>query len=443
MLTLLGGMHRAVLILLFFAFVMLCGAFLLLLPVSQTGAREIGFLDALFTSVSAVSTTGMMLISPKEDLSVFGQLVLLVMMQIGGLGIMTMMAVAVIFSGRRIRLQERLLISDSFNLQTPSGMVMLVRKIVIMTLVVEFAAGTLLAVHFARLFGPVGIYLGYWHAVSAFANCGLDIFGELGFAPFARDPFACVVLCATMFLGGLGFIVIDDILRKREWRHLSLNSKLVLTAEAGFTAAGAVIFFLMDRNNPQTLGHLSFGMEILNSLFMSISSRMAGFSTFRITDVSISTQLVMIFLMFVGAAPVSTGGGVRSSTMLIIFLSLAGWIRGKKDVVIFRKRIEDESISKAFHLVTLSFVLTFLTAFLLISFDTRGFRLEEILFESFSAFSTVGFSVGLTEHWNEMCKIILILAMFIGRIGVMTLVLTFMEREHGRIRYPSEKVIVG
>lgn len=443
MLTLIGGMHRAVLILLFFAFFMLAGALLLLLPISQTGARDIGFLDALFTSVSAVSTTGMMLISPRDDLSLFGQLVLLVMMQVGGLGIMTMMAVAVIFSGRRIRLQERLLISDSFNLQTPSGMVMLVKKIVCMTLVIEFIAGTLLAFHFARVFGPVGIYYGYWHAVSAFANCGLDLFGEFGFKPFSRDPFVCAVVCVTMLLGGLGFVVIDDVLRKRTWKRLALNTKLVLTAEGGFTVAGAVIFFLMDRNNPQTLGDLGFGMEILNSLFMSISSRMAGFSTFSITDVSLSTQLVVMFLMFVGAAPVSTGGGVRSSTMLIILLSLAGWIRGRKDVVIFRKRIEDELISKAFHLVTLSFVLTFLTAFLLISFDTRGFRLEEILFESFSAFSTVGFSVGLTAHWNEMCKIVLILAMFIGRIGVMTLVLTFMERQQGRIRYPSEKVIVG
>lgn len=438
-----GRFQRGVLILSGFAVFMVIGALLLMLPAAQTGTREIGFIDALFTSVSAVSVTGMSLINMREDLTLFGQLLMLFMIQVGGLGIMTIMAIMGISTGRRIRLQERLLIRDSFNLQTPSGMVLLVRKIIAMTFFVEFVSGTLLAIHFYREMGPAGIYYGYWHAVSAFCNCGLDLFGTGGFSPFARDPFVCAVVIVTMLLGGIGFVVIDDVLRKRSWSHLSLNSKLVLTAELFFTLFGAVVFFIMDRNNPRTMGDMNVFMEVLNSLFMSISSRLAGFTTFDIVDVSISTQLIVMLLMFTGSAPVSTGGGVRTTTVMIIFLSVLSWIRGKQDVVVFHKRISERSISKAFHIFTLSFALTFLTIFLLLLFDTRGFRLEEVLFEGVSAFSTVGFSVGLTDQWNDFCKIILIFAMFIGRIGVMTLVLAFAERHQGQVRYPTENVVIG
>lgn len=442
LLSVLGHFHRGVLILAGFAIFMVVGALLLMLPAAQTGTREISFIDALFTSVSAVSVTGMSLINLREDLTLFGQLLMLFMIQVGGLGIMTIMAIMGISTGRRIRLQERLLIRDSFNLQTPSGMVLLVRKIILMTLLVELISGTLLAFHFFQEMGPIGIYYGYWHAVSAFCNCGLDLFGG-DFSPFARDPFVCAVVIVTMLLGGIGFVVIDDVARKRSWKHLSLNSKMVLTAEAFFTLFGAVVFFIMDRNNPLTMGDMNIFMEILNSLFMSISSRLAGFATFDIVDVSISTQLIVMFLMFTGSAPVSTGGGVRTTTVLVMFLSVLSWIRGKQDVVIFHKRIDERSISKAFHIFTLSFALTFFTVFLLLLFDTQGFRLEEVLFEGVSAFSTVGFSVGLTDKWNDICKVILIFAMFIGRIGVMTLVLAFAERHQGQVRYPTENVVIG
>ena len=301
LMIILGGLHRGVLILAGFAIFMLIGAFLLMLPAAQSGSREIGFLDALFTSVSAVSVTGMSLIDAKRDLSLFGQLIMIIMIQVGGLGIMTIMAIMAIYAGRRIRLQERLLIRDSFNLETPSGMVNLVRKIVLMTFLVEFVSGTLLSFHFVPDMGAEGIYYGYWHAVSAFCNCGLDLFGGSGFSPFAQDPFVCGVVIVTMTLGGIGFVVIDDVLTKRSWSHLSLNSKMVLTAELAFTLFGAVVFFIMDRNNPRTMGEMNIFMEILNSLFMSVSSRMAGFTTFDIADVSISTQLIVMFLMFTGA----------------------------------------------------------------------------------------------------------------------------------------------
>ncbi len=439
--SILDRCHRGALILGGFAAFMLIGALLLLLPAAQTGTRDISFIDALFTSVSAVSVTGMSLINVSEDLTICGQLILLFLIQVGGLGIMTIMAIMGISTGRRIRLQERLLIRDSFNLQTLSGMVLLVKKIAIMTFFVEFISGTLLAVYFFQDMGVLGIYYGYWHAVSAFCNCGLDLLG--GFTPFAREPFVCVVIILTMLLGGIGFVVIDDVLMKKSWSHFSLNTKLVLTTELIFTLLGALFFFLMDRNNLRTIGDMGLLMEILNSFFMAVSSRLAGFTTFDIVDVSVSTQLIVMFLMFIGAAPVSTGGGIRTTTAFVIFLSILSWLRGRQDVVIFHKRIDERFIFKAFHVFALSFFLTMFTVFLLLLFDTRGFRLEEILFEGISAFSTVGFSVGLTEQWNDICKIILIFAMFIGRVGVMTLVLAFAERKCGQVRYPADNVVIG
>lgn len=254
----LSKMHRGVLICGGFALFMLLGAFLLMLPFSQTGRSEVSFVDALFMSVSTVSVTGMSMFDLRYDFTVFGQLVILFLMQVGGLGIMTMMAMVSIYTGRRIRLQERLLIRDSFNLNTPSGMVMLVRKIIVTTLAVEFTSGTLLAIYLYFKYGTIGIYLGYWHAVSAFTNCGMDIMGsDVGFAGMAADGFVSTVIVVTMFLGGVGFIALDDILRNHRWCRLSFNSKFIFTMEAVLIPLGVVVYFLLEGSNPETMGHMN------------------------------------------------------------------------------------------------------------------------------------------------------------------------------------------
>ena len=436
-------MPRAGLILLGFAAFMIAGALLLMLPVSQTGTRDISFLDALFTSVSAVSVTGMTIFSLRDNLSIFGQLVVLVMMQVGGLGVMTIMATMVIYAGRHVRLRERLLLSDSFNLETPSGMVALVRQIIRLTILIELVSGTLLGAYFYTEFGPIGIYYGYWHAVSAFCNCGLDLFGEAGFGAYARHPFVGLVVVATMMLGGIGFMVIDDLRKHRHGKRLSLNTKLVLTAEVIFTTLGTVVFFCFDMAHPEAMGDIAVYDEVMNAFFMSVSSRMGGFMTFDPAALSGAAKFVVMLLMFIGAAPVSTGGGIRTTTMMIIILSLFGWVRGRRNVVIFHRRIGDSYISKAFHVFTLSSALIFFTTLLLLIFDTSGSDMGVILFESVSALSTVGFSSGIQGEPNDFCKIILIFAMFIGRIGVMTMVLTFAERHQGRIGYPTENVTIG
>ena len=256
--TALNKLHRGVFICGGFALFMLLGALLLMIPWAQTGRQSVSFVDALFLSVSAVSVTGMSMFDLRNDFTIFGQMVILVLMQVGGLGIMTMMAWFSISTGRKIRLQERLLIRDSFNLQTPSGMVMLVRKIIFMTLIVEFTAGTLLAGYFYPSYGINGIYMGYWHSVSAFTNCGMDIMGaDVGFSEMAVDPFVSTVIAVTMFLGGVGFMVIDDVWHHHRWGELSVNTRLILCLEIVLILLGVLVFLALEGSNPETLGNLS------------------------------------------------------------------------------------------------------------------------------------------------------------------------------------------
>lgn len=440
----LNRIHRGVLICGGFALFMLLGALLLMLPLSQSGTREISFVDALFMSVSTVSVTGMSMFDLKNDFTVFGQLVILFLMQVGGLGIMTMMAMVSISTGRKIRLQERLLIRDSFNLQTPSGMVMLVKKIIFMTLAVEFTSGTLLAIYLYFKYGAIGIYLGYWHAISAFTNCGMDIMGnDVGFAGMAADTFVSTVIEITMFLGGVGFLALDDVLRNRRWSKLSFNSKFIFTMEAVLIPLGVIVFYLLEGNNPATMGSMSPMGKWQSAFFMSVSSRLAGFTVFDIHSMMSATVLFVMMFMFVGAAPVSTGGGIRTTTMGLLLLSLYSWVRGKREVVLFHKQVDNKCLVKASNVFTLAMVLTFITAFLVFVLEPADFAFEDALFEAVSAFSTVGFSMGLTGEWNTPCKLVLIVAMYIGRIGVMTLAITFARHHNSSIKYPKENVVIG
>ncbi len=440
----LNRLHRGVLICGGFALFMFLGAFLLMLPIAQTGTREVSFVDALFMSVSIVSVTGMSMFDLKTDFTLFGQLVILFLMQVGGLGIMTMMAMVSISAGRKIRLQERLLISDSFNLQTPSGMVMLVKKIVFLTLSIECIAGTILAVYFGLDRGWLGVYQGYWHAVSAFTNCGMDIMGsDVGFAGMSADPLVSTVISITMLLGGIGFIVLDDVLRNRAWVRLTLNSKFILLMEGILIPVGFVVFFLLEGDNPATLGHLSLAEKWQSAFFMSISSRLAGFALFDIHSMMSATVLIVMAYMFIGAAPVSTGGGIRTTTIGLLLLSLWSWVRGRRDVVLFHKQVAPECLVKASNVFTLAMLLTFLTALLVFLLEPAHFNFEDALFEAVSAFSTVGFSMGLTSEWNTSCKLVLMAAMFIGRIGVMTLAITFAGRPGSQLKYPKENIVVG
>lgn len=440
----LNKLHRGVLICGGFALFMLLGAILLMMPFAQSGTRSISFIDALFMSVSIVSVTGMSMFDLGRDFSLAGQLIILFMMEVGGLGVMTIMAMVSISAGRRIRLQERLLIRDSFNLQSPSGMVMLVRKIILWTFMVELVSGILLSVYFYFKFGLKGIYLGFWYAVSSFTTCGLDLVGDgIGFPDMAADSFASTVILITMFLGGIGFLALDDVITHRRWSKLSFNTKFVFTLEAILIPLGVIVFYLLEGDNPATLGRLGTLEKWQSAFFMSLSTRLAGFAVFDIHAMMNSTVLMVMVFMIIGGSPISTAGGIRTTTMGLLILSMYAWIRGRREVVIFHKQVDPKDLVKASNVFTLAMVLTFLTAFLIFLLEPSDFNFENALFESVSAFSTVGFSMGLTGEWNTPCKIVLIGAMYIGRIGVMTLAIAFAGHHNSSMKYPKENVVIG
>ena len=260
----------------------------------------------------------------------------------------------------------------------------------------------------------------------------------------AANPLVSTVVCISMFLGGVGFIALDDLLKHHSWSALTLNSKFILVMEMILIPLGVIVYFLLEGNNPATLGHLSTAEKWQSAFFMSISSRMAGFTLFDIHAMNNATGLIIMLFMFIGAAPVSTAGGIRTTTIGLLLLSLWSWIRGRKDVVIFHKRVDPECLVKASNVFTLAMVLTFLTAMMVFLLEPAShFDFEDALFEAVSAFSTVGFSMGLTTEWNIPCKIVIMIAMFIGRIGVMTLAVTFAGRPKSQIKYPKENIVIG
>lgn len=440
----LGKLHRGFLIVGAFALFILAGAILLMLPVSQTGRAEVSFIDALFLSVSAVSVTGMGMFNLALDFSIFGQMVILVLMQVGGLGIMTVMALVGISTGRKIRLQERLLIRDSFNLQTPSGTVYLVRRIVFMTLTVEYISGVLLSAYFCMDYGLKGIYMGFWQAVSCFTTAGFSLMqDDASFRALAADPYASTVMILTTLAGAVGFVTISDMAASRRWSRLSLTSKLVLFMEGILVPLALLGFYLLEKDNPATLGGMDTVSQLQSSFFMAVSSRSAGVPGFDLTVLHDSTRLFMMMLMFIGTAPVSTGGGIRTTTLAILFLSVYHWVKGHKEVVVFHKRIDPVNVRKASNVFMVWGVFSFLTIFCVFLFEPKPFAFADVLFESISAFTTVGYSMGLTELLNVPCKLVLMAAMFVGRIGIMTLALSLADRSARRISYPSENVLIG
>lgn len=440
----LAHIHRGAVIALAFAGIILTGALLLMLPWSQSGVREIRFIDALFAATSAISTTGIVTINLQADLSVLGQVIMIILIQIGGIGIMTIMTMIGIYAGKRIGLQERLLIQDSFNLHNPAGMVLLVKKIALFTFLIEFCAGTALACYFYPMMGGKGIYWGYWHAVSAFCNGGFDIMGsDPGFAVYAGNLFIAIVISVTSTLGGMGFIVIDDVLRKRSWHRLALHTRIVLLAGASFVTTGMFLIYFMEASNPGTLGPYSEDKKWIISFFMSVSSRMSGFSMLDIGSFRESTEAVITLFMFVGAAPVSTGGGIRTTTFVILLLASMQWVRGRQTLVIFHRRIDSFLILKSLSIFVLSAGWVFLAFVSLLWFDNMHYPADQILMELVSAFSTVGYSAGLAPAWNDTCKAIMIMTMFVGRVGMLTVVLSFARQRKDRIQYPAENVVVG
>ena len=431
-----------------FILIILIGAELLAQPISYTDGASVSYIDALFMAASATCVTGLSVLDAGVHLSTFGQIVILVLVQVGGLGFMTMATLFALLFRKRISFRERLVLQQSMNFGTAEGVVRMVRKVLLYALVIELSGAFLLSLYF-MLEHPVGqsIYFGVFHSVSFFNNAGFDLFGQFpdrgsSLIYYVEDPFVNVVSMLLIFFGGVGFIVISELLTYPVNRKLSLHSKVVLSVTGALTVIGAIGIFVMEYANPSTLGSLSGTGKLLGATFQSVSSRSAGITTIDPSLLREATQFFIIILMFIGAGPGSTGGGIRVTTFAILIGAMIAMMRGKDDVVLFRHRLAKTQIHQAIMFTMISFFVICASTMILSISETGSFL--SVLFEATSAYGTVGMSSGLTSNATDFGKAVLIVTMFIGRLGPVTLAFALNTRVSKELyRYPEGKITIG
>lgn len=442
-----------------FLLLIIIGALLLSLPIATKQGHHIGFLDAAFTSTSAVCVTGLVVVDTSTAFTMFGQIIIITLIQIGGLGFMTITSFVFVLVGRKITLSERMILRESLNEMQLSGLTSMIRKILIVTFTTELLGALIFATRFVPVFGPQGLYLSLFHSISAFCNAGFDLFGQFfgeytSLVNFSGDPVIVLTTIALIIVGGLGFVVVCDVFnfkRIRNRSRMSRYSRFVLIITGILILFGIVTFFSLEIGNPKTLGsqELTTGQKILSGLFQAVTPRTAGFATIDQNNLMPASKFVTMLLMFIGASPAGTGGGVKTTTIAILLLYMFAGIKGKSDVRLMDRRIAQDTLKRAITIATLGIVFIFVTFFLLIVFEeTSGelFTFENIFYEAFSAFGTVGLSAGLTPFLKTGSKIIIMCSMFAGRVGLMTLTFALANRANGRqakIRYPEERFMVG
>ena len=401
------------------------------------------FLDALFTATSAVCVTGLVVVDTGTTFSLFGQLVVIFLIQTGGLGIMSITTLIALLMGKKIKLRERLIMQEALNQLSMEGVVRLTLYIVKVTLFIEVIGGTILALRWLPDYGMLGIYYGYWHAISSFCNAGFDLFGEFrSLTGYVNDLTVNLVVTTLIILGGIGFTVISDVWMHRRLSLCSVHTKVVLATTVFLLVCGTAGIFALEFTNPNTLGALPWSGKVLSSYFQSVSARTAGYNTLDIANMENATIFLLIILMFIGASSGSTGGGIKTSTAAVLFAAMTAMTRGTEDAVLFHRRIPQHLVYKSF---TIVFIATLLVVFVTMVLSiSETFPFLNILFEVVSAFGTVGLTTGITASLSDTGKAALILTMFAGRIGPITLVLALALRERkGLFHYPEGKIIIG
>ena len=429
-----------------FILVILTGTVLLCLPVSSRMGQWTSPLDALFTSTSATCVTGLIIADTYTNWSLFGQLVILVMIQIGGIGLMTVISMVFIFLKKKLRMQERkVLMQAAGNLQV-GGMVKLIQRILIGTAVIETAGALLLSIRFMPRMGlGTGIYFAIFHSISAFCNAGFDLMGKYeafsSFTAWQDDWLVNLTLAALIILGGIGFLVWEDILKnKLNFRCYSLHSKLILIVTALLLVIGTIGFFFFE--SEYSMKDSGTGSRILQSFFASTTMRTAGFNTIDYSQMSPSSVLLSDTLMMIGGSPGSTAGGIKTTTIAVIFIAMASMSRGNSDSTIFKKRLGKDLVKQAAVIVVV--YLTYVLVGAMLICHIEGLDLSTTLFEVISGACTVGVTMGITPALGTASHILLILLMFSGRIGGFSLMLVFGELDKKPpLKRPKEKILIG
>ena len=425
------------------------GTILLVLPVSAPPGRPLSFVNALFTSTSAVCVTGLIVVDTAKDLSRFGQVVVMLLIQAGGLGYMTISTLVAVALGRRITVQERLTLQEALNIHTREGLLRFAGTVFKLTLALEMLGALILAIRWARELGlGLAAFSGLFHAVTAFNNAGFSLFSD-NLMGYRGDLTVNLVITTLIICGGLGFLVLSELGRIGQKMRLSVHTKFALTVTAVLIIGGTAGIFLLERGNPRSLGSLDPGEALLASYFQAITPRTAGFNTLDIGALASPTLFLLIVLMFIGASPGGTGGGVKTTTFGVTMIALWATVRGKGDPVLFRHRLAPDLVARAFFITLIAFLALNLISWLVLLAEGRD--LMATVFETTSAFGTVGLSVGqkgsllsLSGHFSSSGRLLIALMMYLGRVGPLTLAVALaMGRRPARLRYSEAKVLIG
>jgi len=439
-------------ILVSFLVTILLGSLLLALPVSSASGKAVPYLDALFTATTSTCVTGLVTLPTVSTWSLFGQIVILVLIQVGGLGIITIMSGLMLLLNRKMGISDRLLIQDAFNLNTMSGLARFVKNVLFGTLIIEGCGALLSMLVFVPEFGVKGIWISIFHSVSAFCNAGIDIIGTNSLGNYATNPLINTVTSALIILGGLGYIVWWDALRviksrstknRHVFKHLTLHSKIAVTFSAGLIFVGAILIFVFEYANPLTIGELPLFDKIQVSFFQSVTTRTAGFASVPQENLTNASAAVSMILMLIGGSPVGTAGGMKTVTVAVLVSSAFATIRNKNSGTMFGRRISESSVKKAVAVaVTFLTICTASTVLLMAACDASAM---DAVYETVSASATVGLSRNLTPALNTFGKLIVIVTMYFGRVGPISLAIALGSKNESQnvISEPTEEISIG
>ena len=434
-----------------FVVVILVGAILLSLPIASNDGTWTSFFDTLFTSTSAVCVTGLIVTDTAIHFSLFGQIVILLLIQIGGIGFITITSLIFLIIGKKIKYTGRRTLQESLSQDTNQGVIKHVKRVLILVFGVETLGVLLLAPSFIDIYGVGdGIYKSIFISISAFCNAGFDVLGVTGsefasLAPLAENSLVLIPIMFLIFVGGLGYLVIFDVLGNLKRRTMSVHSKIVLAMSTILIFGGAILYMILEWNNPNTLGKFGLWDKVVNAFFQSVTTRTAGFATFDQGAMRASSLLLTYVLMFIGGSPASTAGGVKTTTIFVLLTVIFRKANAKGDIVYRKKRVGNGVIRKSLRVVLLSIMLMLFSVLTICLVEGDTFTPSQVTYEVISAISTVGLTMGITPMLHVVSKMIIILLMFVGRVGTATLTLAFVHKQEYRdiIEYPDSKIMVG
>ncbi|MBF0706859.1 Ktr system potassium transporter B [Alkalihalobacillus hwajinpoensis] len=432
-------LHPPRALLLLFLFVSTIGTFLLKLP--QATTTSVSWLDAWFTAISAITVTGLVVVDTGSVFTIFGQLVIMLLIQIGGLGIMSFAVVIFLLIGKKIGVSQRLLITQALNQKGMGGIVKLVRSLLLFSIIIEMIGAIILSARWIPEYGVgSGIYAAIFHSISAYNNAGFSIWSD-SLSSYVGDPVINIVITLLFILGGIGFTVLIDLKNKKHFREWTLHTKLMVIGSIIINALAFIVIITLEWNNTSTIGQLNGPGKGWAALFQAVTPRTAGFNTVDIGSMEEASLFFIICLMFIGAGSASTGGGIKLTTFIAMLLSVNTFLKGKNEVTIFHKTLAFSIIIKALAITVISTGVVILGVFILELTQESPFLVN--LFEVVSAFGTVGLSMGLTGSLDGIGKVTIIVIMMVGKLGPLTLAFIFASKKTSKIRYPEEEVLTG